>query len=307
MRKLAPLLFALGAFLLVAGLVALIWAPGVVKKTPLDVNSTTRLEGQVEKLNTSTGDLEQNPAKAESITKADSENSTDSVVLFASSQCLVIDVDDAPDCVDGDDPRLVTASTDTFATDRKTALAVDSDKLPADAVPHSGLINKWPFDAEKKTYPYWDGAVGDDVPAVFDRTETVRGLEVNVYKVAVQDAEIQIAEGVDGTYDDSKEIWVDPATGSIINQVDDQQRYLASGDKVLDLQLAFTDEQVAANVKDAEDNAASLKLITVWVPVIGIVAGVLLLLAGVLLLRRGSRRDTGGSAGRAQHREPSRV
>ncbi|WP_082534197.1 DUF3068 domain-containing protein [Marmoricola sp. Leaf446] len=306
MRKLAPLLFALGAFLLVAGLVALIWAPGVVKKTPLDVDSTTRLEGQVEKLNTSTGELEQNPAKAESITKADSENSTDSVVLFASSQCLVIDVDDAPDCVDGDDPRLVTASTDTFATDRKTALAVDSDALPADAVPHSGVINKWPFDAAKKTYPYWDGAVGDDVPAVFDRTETVRGLEVNVYEVSVQDAEIQIAEGVDGTYDDAKEIWVDPATGSIINQIDDQQRYLASGDKVLDLQLAFTDAQVAANVEDAKDNAASLKLITFWVPIIGIVAGLLVILAGVLLLRRG-RRSGGAHVADADDREPTRV
>ena len=48
--------------------------------------------------------------------------------------------------------------TDDFATDRITALAVnDPQYLPADAAPHEGLINKWPFEAEKKTYPYWDG------------------------------------------------------------------------------------------------------------------------------------------------------
>ena len=63
MRKTIPVLFGLGGFLLIAGFVALLWAPGVVKKTPLDVNSTTHLSGQAEKLNVATGELEANPSR----------------------------------------------------------------------------------------------------------------------------------------------------------------------------------------------------------------------------------------------------
>ena len=58
------------------------------------------------------------------------------------------------------DPDLITAGIDIFATDRCRPSAVDDKNLPGDAVVHEGLVNKWPFDAEKKTYPYWDGAIG---------------------------------------------------------------------------------------------------------------------------------------------------
>ncbi len=40
-------LLGLGAFLLVVGTLCVTWAPEVVKKTPLDVNQTTALDGTV--------------------------------------------------------------------------------------------------------------------------------------------------------------------------------------------------------------------------------------------------------------------
>lgn len=55
-------------------------APGLVKKTPLDVNSTTLFTGQAEKLNVATGELEPNPVKASSITRADSKISDGKLV-----------------------------------------------------------------------------------------------------------------------------------------------------------------------------------------------------------------------------------
>ncbi len=287
MRKTIPVLFGLGGFLLIAGLVALLWAPGVVKKTPLDVNSTTHLSGQAEKLNVASGELEANAVKATSITKSDAKVSDDKIVAFANSSCLVIDEDDVPDCVDGDDERLISASTDVFATDRKTALAVNEGKyLPADATEHEGLINKWPFDAKKKTYPYWDGTAGKSVDAEYVRTVKVRDLQTYLYKVEFEGEEIEIAEGVDGTYDDVKEIYVEPKTGTIINQIDDQQRALADGTKVLDLQLAFTDDQVKTNVDDATADVRKINAITTLVPVIGIVGGLLCLIGAVLLMMR---------------------
>lgn len=287
MQKTIPVLFGLGGFLLIAGLVALLWAPGVVKKTPLDVNSTTHLSGQAEKLNPATGELEANPVKAISVTKSDAKVSDDKVVAWTNSTCLVIDKDDVPDCVDGDDERLISADTDVFATDRKTALAVNDGKyLPAEAVEHEGLVNKWPFDSEKKTYPYWDGTAGKTFDAEYVRTVKVRDLETYMYRVEFQREEIEIAEGIDGTYDDVKEIYVEPKTGSIVNQTDDQQRALADGTKVLDLQLAFTDDQIKTSVDDTNDSLRTLNAITTIVPAVGIVGGLLCLIVGVLLMMR---------------------
>lgn len=295
MRKLlGPILLGLGAFLIVVGVLCLTWAPGQVKRTPLDVNSVTSLEGTVSKLNLETGELEENPVKVQSITKSDSEASDDEVAVFANTSCVVIDIDDAPDCVDGDDPRLVSASTDVFATDRKTAEAVNDDKyLPADAEPHEGLVNKFPFDAEKRDYTYWDGLTATAQPAVYDRTEDIEGIETYVYKVDIKDAVVEIAEGVPGTYDNAIEIWVDPMTGSFLKQSQDQQRYLADGDKVLDLKVQYTDDEVKESAADADDNRGRLSLILTTVPIVAISAGAILVLAALLLIA-GSRRSSAG-------------
>ena len=133
MRKIIGwVLLALGAFLVVVGLMAAIWAPGQVKRTPLDTDSTTRLAGTADKLNPATGEVESLDVKAASVTKADSEHSDDDVIVFVPSTCLVIDEGDVPDCVDADDPqeRLVSASTDVFATDRSDGMAVNGSYVP---------------------------------------------------------------------------------------------------------------------------------------------------------------------------------
>lgn len=292
MRKIIPVLFGLGGFLLIAGLVALLWAPSAVKKTPVDVNSTTRLSGQAAKLNVATGALESGPVKATLITKSDSKVSDDSVAAFTSSSCLVVDKGNPGDCVDGQDPRLIAASTDVFATDRSSALAVNTSKyLPPDAADHQGLVVKWPFDAEKKTYPYWDDTAGKAVDAKYVRTVNLKGLETYLYQVDLKKEPIDIADGVKGTYDDAKQIYVEPKTGMIVDQRDDQQRALDSGAKVLDLQLALTDDQVRSNVKEADANVGSLTLLTKTIPLVGIIGGLLCLIgaAVLLLLGRGNK------------------
>ena len=304
MRKnIGIVLIGLSGFLLFAGLLAVTWAPGKSEKTPLDVDSTTVLSGEVAKLDPSTSELVSNPVIATSITKTDSNASDDDVVVWVNSSCVVVDEGDPPPCVESSDPRLVTASIDTFATDRVTALTVNDDKyVPTPAVAPEGLRNKWPFSSEKKTYPYWDGVMGAAVDAEFDRTETVDGLDTYVYKVTIADADIEVAEGVPGTYDAVKEIFVEPKTGSIVNQTDDQQRYLADGSTALDLQLAFTDEQIKTSVADTEDSLGSLNLITRTVPLIGFVGGSLALLAGLFLAVGGNRKQQPPT--RAARREP---
>jgi hypothetical protein len=293
-RRLATwVLFFLGAFLLTVAVLALVWAPGQVKKTPLDVDSVTRLAGDAQ-LSNGTG-LDSIRVKATSTTHADSELSTGEVVLFQNSSCLMKDPDgSAPDCVSTDDPqeRLLAASTDSFATDRKTAMAVnDFEGLPAEAEPKEGLINKFPFDTEQKTYPFWDDYVGSAVDAVYQDTEDIDGLETYRFLVSVSDGDIEITDGVPGKYSTEKQMWIEPTTGTIIDQQEQQVRTIAdTGDTFLDLNFGFTDDTVAANVESTKDNVSQLNLLTQTVPLLAGLLG-LVALAGALLLHFTARRS----------------
>jgi len=289
-KVIAAILVGLGSFLLVAALTVVLWGGDAVKKTPLDTDSVTNLSGTADKLNPATGEVESLQVKAASVTKSDAELSDDDVVVFVNTTCLVIDEGDVPQCVDESDDRLVSATSDVFATDRQTAEAVnDPQYVPPSAEEKSGLVNKWPFDAEKKDYTYWDGMLGEAVDATYDGTETIEGLETYRYHVLVEDAPAEVVEDVEGVYSQDKYIWIDPTTGSIVNQTQHEVRELEDGSPLLDMQLAFTDEQVEANVSDAEDNAQSLDLLTKTLPLVGFIGGAIALLAGLFLFLRGRR------------------
>jgi hypothetical protein len=167
-------LAGLGGFLVMLAILAKFYAPGQLMKTPIDVDSVTRAAGQA-----ALGADPAEPVKGTQTTRADSAKSTDDVVSFVSSSCLVFDRDDVPDCVSADDPddRLITASVDYFATNRVTALAVNDPKyLPPEAEEVEGLQIKWPFDVEKKAYPYWDGTAGGAFDAEYEATEEIDGV-----------------------------------------------------------------------------------------------------------------------------------
>ncbi|MFQ6172586.1 DUF3068 domain-containing protein [Oryzobacter sp. R7] len=290
------LLVFIGAFLVAVAALAALWAPGQVKKTPLDVDSVTRLTGDAQISNGTS--LDSIKVRATSTTHADSELSTDDVVLFQNSTCLLKDpTGDAPDCVSADDPekRLVSAGTDTFAVDRRTAEAVaDFENLPAEAEPKEGLVNKFPFDVEQRTYRFWDGYVGQAVDAVFQDAEDIDGLETYRFLITVTDGDIEITDGVAGKYSTEKTMWVDPRTGSIIDQNESQTRTVAdTGDTFLQLDYGFTDETVAANVAAAKDNGSRLALLTSTVPLVGGLVGLVALAVGILLARTSRRSEDG--------------
>jgi hypothetical protein len=293
-------LIVVGAFLLVIGLLLRFYASDAVKKTPLSVTSKTYLSGTADKLNPATGEIEALDVKVLSDTRTDDEASDDDVAVFVNSTCAVKDEPGTPDCVDADDPeeRLISATTDVFATDRTSALSLsdeeDDDYLPSDAVTHEGLVNKWPFDAERKDYPYWDGMLGEAVTAEYIGTEELKGLEVYAYQVTVEEAPANVAGDIEGLYSAEKTLYIDPRTGSIIKQVQRDVRTLENGDPVLDLQVEFTDEQVQANVDAAEEDISSLRLVGVIGPIVGVVLGLVLLGLGIVLVLR-DRRSQGGA------------
>jgi hypothetical protein len=88
-------------------------------------------------------------------------------------------------------------------------------------------------------------------------------------------------------------MWIDQGTGSIIDQTDKQVRKLDDGTPVLDLELSFTDDTVAENVKTAKDNNSQLSLVAAAPLVLGLLG--LLAGAGGAFLAFASRRDDDGS------------
>jgi hypothetical protein len=301
MRVLTRVLLGLGGFLLIAGILALTYAPGVVKKTPLDVDTTTIYEGQAAKLDPLTGDFDSKPAYAIRETKADSKKSGDDHVIMVENACAVFDTGGAQECVNGNDPDLITATTDCFAEDRVTAEAVEDKNLPADCVSHSGLINKFPFDAEKKTYCLWDGDVGNCVDIDYVGTETLFGLKTYKYSYTVKDVPIEIAgddpatpadDTIPGTYDNVVTVNVDPKTGSIVKSGQDQQQFLEDGTPAADVVLTQTDDSVKDAVDEAKTAGTSLTVLLTVLPIVGLGGGLLCLLGGLALVMR--ERNEGG-------------
>jgi hypothetical protein len=268
----------------------------------------TLYEGTAAKLDPLSGAFDTKPAYAVRTTKADSKMSGDDHVIMVENACAVFDTGGAKDvCVNGNDPDLITASTDIFATDRVTAEAVQDKNLQAaiasgevdaaDAVPHKGLINKFPFDAEKKTYPFWDGDVGDAVDIDYVGTKNLFGLDTYEYSYTVKDVPINIADDdpatpeddtIKGTYDNVVTVWVDPKTGSIVKSGQDQQQYLEDGTPAADVKLLQTDASVKKAVDEAKSAGTQLTILLTVVPIVGFVGGALCLVAGFVLLRRHS-------------------
>lgn len=299
MRKVLPvLLVTVGSFLVVVAIVALTWVPGQVERTPLDTDNTTHLSGTAGVF--SGGDtLDEGPVLAWSGNAVDSKASDDDNVVFNTSLCLVHDEGGIDSCVDDTDPegRLISAETSQFVADRHTAMTVDNgDYLPADAPQLEGLQNKWPFNAEKKTYPVWDDIVGAAVDADYLGEEKIDGLKVYKYEYNTTADGVLLVGDITGTYTATYTFYIEPRTGSIINQVVHQERVADNDTPLLDLDLAFTDDQVKKNVDDANEALSTLRLLEDIVPVVGLAVGIPLILIGLALLFIARRNRSGTRA-----------
>lgn len=293
MRKIGIALLGVGAFLLVtAALVKFYMAP-TMTKTPLDVDSTTYLSGSADLFDSSTGSVEPIDVGAVSYTQVDGEKSDDEVASWVSTTCAInLSEHDKTECLTAENPATITIGTSYFATDRVTAEALENPTkyVPSGSETPEGLMNKFPFDAEQKTYAYWDGTLGAAVDLEFEGTEELDGLEVYKYRQQTTDEPIEVREGIPGTYSMDKTLYIEPVTGSIVNQVQHDVRKFEDGDTALDMQLEFTDKQQQDNIQSSKDSVSQLNLINGTVPLIALILGLIALVVGAVL----SLRKSGG-------------
>ena len=290
-RLVGPVVTFVGAFLIAVGLFAQFYMGKALLKTPLNVDEVIHVDGTAQ-IPDAKGKIQETPVLAWSTYHVDTSLSDSKVVSFQNSQCLVKDIGNPTGCVPSDDPqdRLLSATTDDYATDRRTAESVNDPKyLPAGAIPHAGVINKWPFLAEKKTYTYWDDSLQRGVQATYAGTDKLDGHEVYVYDVQVPKTRMDVAEGVKGYYTDDKQLYVDRLTGSVVDQVEHQVRTDLEGNPVIDLHIKFTDAQVQKLIDEARTDDGQLTLIREIVPIVGYVVGIPLFLIGLFLTLRSRR------------------
>jgi len=299
----ASVLVGLGAFLLVGAGLLRFYAPDRAEKTPLDLNITLVADGPA----TYGGQHVQLQATRK--VRVDSAASDSDVVVVVETLCIVVKTDNVPQCVSADDPkkRLVSFTTDRVAADRKSAESVNQAKygeyVNSDtSVRHKGLTYKWPLNAKKKSYLFYDPASLQAPEAKYVRTQSVGGIDCYVYEATEQNLDVDVTPGVPGKYDDTRTVWVDPVTGTIVKGVEHQVRRVAADNSVaLDTTLTFDDKSIKYQANKAKDGRDLINVLTVWLPIIGLVLGIAALVGAFFVLRRG-----GGSGGAAAEDEGRR-
>lgn len=315
MRRVIGYVFLLiGAFALVAAAVAGFWGRDAAATVPLNVNTTTVLEG------TASGALAKSDdpvaVKYTRTTEAAPKDSTDDVVVFVEAGCIMIQEGETPPCARAeDDDRVVTTTERAYAMDRKTSEVVeDQAKYVGEdkAVPNmSGLAGKFPFDTQRHDYEYWDDTLGKTVIATYVDDVDIEGVKTYQFEVSASAEDESLSPGDDGvkdteddvrgSYEATQTIYVEPTTGSYIDQSATQKMVTSTGLELIDAEMSYTDETVSNNAEDAEANISKLGLIGTWIPVGGVVAGLIFLLIGLWLVLRG-RKPNGGAHAAADDR-----
>ena len=204
------------------------------------------------------------------------------------------------------DGKLISATTDRVAWDRKTGEAVNCCNENVDGTPtkHVGLSYKFPFGAQKKTYQFFDTTAKRAFPMFYKDTEKVQGLTVYRYEQPikpVQIGEVEVPGALVGStaasvkaprfYDNTRTVWIEPVTGIIIKGQEKQHQALrdaAGTDKVTLIGVTLTfDEKTQKQQGDlAKDGRSQKALVGTWVPLGCLLLSLILAGLAFVLARR---------------------
>jgi hypothetical protein len=291
-RFLGPVLLGVGVFLVVlAGLLKFFVADRVIV-TPIDQYARTTSPGPGSYLDFASLQVRSGDLVAVRTLKGD--------VAASNKDTAVWDVSVVLSTGDG---QLIRATLDRVATDRRTAEAVNCCGEAVESVPtrHSGVSYKFPFDTQKQDYQFWDANAKTTATARYVSEETVQGLTTYKFISRIPATPIQTQE-VPGSlvgdsapsvqapvyYADTRTVWVEPKTGVIVKGSEQNLTTLrdsAGQDKtvVLQFDLTFDEATQASQARLARDNIGKIDLVTTWLPLIGLLVGIVLIIAGAII------------------------
>jgi hypothetical protein len=173
-----------------------------------------------------------------------------------------------------------------------------------------GQYFKMPFNTQKQDYDWWDGDLGHATPAEYDGEDTMQGLKVYRFVQTIPDTKIGEQEipasiagvdedgdiTVDVMYSNIRTLWIEPETGVLIKGQEDQHNYFSyNGEEVItttDGVIAYDDATVTSNVDTFKPLALELKLVRIWIPLLGLVLGLVLIALGTVMVIRRHRSES---------------
>ena len=344
MKKLGWVLVGLGVFVVAVSLLSRLYMYDRIAVVPLDQDTVSVSQGpgatifDIAERDEVTLDLVSTRNVVGDV-KASEDASEDLDRDVAVWETLVFtDVPGAE--VDEDNPPR-SSTHDRVAFDRHTGEAIDccgsytassadigsGEEVRDEDTPITGQYFKLPFQSEKKTYQFWDGSLKDATDLKFEAAESIEGLEVYRYKQVIEPTTVGELtapasffgidqEGdvtLDRVYSNTRTLWVEPETGVIIRGQEEQNTVAEfDGEEVAtitDVTIGYDDATVSDNVDTYSSLSSQLKVVRFWLPVVGTIAGLLVLLAGIVLVARGRRSRGGAHAAEtgAETQETSRV
>ncbi|MEG8179265.1 DUF3068 domain-containing protein [Nocardia terpenica] len=219
---------------------------------------------------------------------------------------------------------LVTARAEAVTLDRSSSepvepvgqIKLEFDK-PAKPVARNGFQFHFPFDTKRQSYPYFDVTARQDIPIDYvddDRIED--GMRLLHFRHVVGPIDLYPTQpdmqttvpaswwGLPGEeqtrfdlwYSNTRDIWVEPTSGAIIEQREHVKRRLARyaddpmGVTSLEIQTHFDDTSVAEAVHTAHQAKLLIRWGTLYGPIVLAVLGGAAVAGGLLLNRTGRRR-----------------
>ncbi|WP_283614368.1 DUF3068 domain-containing protein [Mycolicibacterium poriferae] len=331
-------IMGLGAALLIAALLLSTYTKSNISKIPLDIDHTVVSDGSGTAFDPASLN-EQNFVVNEDVPLVMQEQVT--VESPANADVVTLQVGSTLRRSDKQQENgLLLAMVDTVTLDRETAMAVSSDSNPGGAVqkpraieneepptnialPHEGLSYRFPFDTEKKTYPYFDPIAQKAYDANYDGEEDVNGLTTYKFTQNVGfDGDGELVDPIPyaSLYDDEADsrataparlwgieaedpeepitmtryyaaqrtFWVDPVSGTIVKQTDRGYHYYAR--EALEPEVTFVDYSVTTNEESIESQVSAARderdRVALWgriLPITFTALGLIALVGGALL------------------------
>jgi Porin PorA len=324
-RIVSYVLIGLGVFAVALGLLLRLYAYPKLVKIPLDIDNVSVAQGSgvtsvlIEEVDDVPTPKIHTDLDVTSTTHVTGDLTDPQVVEGGDVAAWV----EATKAVDDASGILMDASLRELCLDRHSAEAVapcenqyisveEGERITTDPdiVQQPGLSFKFPFGTEQRDYQFYDLNVRKTVPARFDGTETIKGIDCYRFVAQTENARIDQQEvpgsligreepsvRVDRYYSDRRTMWVEPDTGVLVSVEDEGKQELVAPDEspgegttVYAGTLRLNDKTVDNNIAQVNDNSGKLSLLTVGPIVLWIVGGVLILVGVPLLISSRRRR-----------------
>jgi hypothetical protein len=298
--------FAVGCLLVFLGPLLYLYTKPRVEKAPIDVVDQTDSVGYARvfsgRLLYMVGPF---PARNISIAEANRKVST--------RDALVIRITDrAINLLTGEN---FNHDLTVYAMDRTTGEAVRCGCGETPGI--HGFTLKLPFGTKKRTYSFYDFTARKPFPARYVRTETLEGMSVYLFRSDVPPTQIGKLDlpgsllgagkglfSTDRWYRATTTLWVEPVTGAIIKagQVSSQWTTYQGRFALALASSNFVNDRksVADTAEEVRTKVYQLRLVELWLPFFGPVAGVVLVVVGLLLLGPLQPRGSSREAARAE-------